>query len=314
MEKLSGPASSKTLQTTENLESSSSTHAFEVADPAAKPEMNIAKSPTPSAAAENPFTKLNVRPEASIKASTTVSNVTPVPGRMKRPRAESTEQSTTAQKRQVTAEESIEAYEDRILGSVFRITLDENRRVDASNHKLIYLPNLRKELVEENEPILFTKERLDSALLEAGSTIPHHKPILDYLLPCWKRIIKALKQLKNHADAKGTILREAKRICMSYCIFAVEMPSFFDDRPPNPTTDTLTPYLLFEASDDRGVCPNFLQEAVSRFPEDEQAKDMLTKAIAGMSYQLSNLTMNDNYKPYINVRLCVVIYPILKCS
>lgn len=42
-------------------------------------------------------------------------------------------------------------------------------------------------------------------------------------------------------------------------------------------------------------------EAVSRFSEDETVKPMLTKAVAGLSYQLSNMTMNDNYKPHINV-------------
>jgi hypothetical protein len=59
--------------------------------------------------------------------------------------------------------------------------------------------------------------------------------------------------------------------------------------------------LLFEAGEDKGVCPDFITEAVARFGEDETAKSMITKAVAGLSYQLSSMTMNDNYKPYINV-------------
>lgn len=74
-------------------------------------------------------------------------------------------------------------------------------------------------------------------------------------------------------------------------------------REPNVATDSLTPYLLFEAAEDKGICPDFLIEAVSRFEEDDTVKSMLTKAVSGLSYQLSNMTMNDNYKPYINVRL-----------
>jgi ubiquitin conjugation factor E4 B len=57
---------------------------------------------------------------------------------------------------------------------------------------------------------------------------------------------------------------------------------------------------LNDSEDERGVCHDFLTEAISRFDEDESVKPMFTKAVAGLSYQLSNLTMNDNYKPYVH--------------
>jgi ubiquitin conjugation factor E4 B len=99
--------------------------------------------------------------------------------------------------------------------------------VDSSGHKLIYLENLRRELEEENAPIRLSTDRLDSALLEACSSIPHNRSILDYLLPCWKRILKAQKGLRGHANSRDTILKEAKRLCMSNSIFAVEVPELF---------------------------------------------------------------------------------------
>lgn len=74
-------------------------------------------------------------------------------------------------------------------------------------------------------------------------------------------------------------------------------------REPNEETDTLVPYLLLEAEEDRGICPEFLAEAVARFDEDDSIRPMLTKAVAGISYQLATMTMNDNYKPY--VRVCI---------
>lgn len=64
-------------------------------------------------------------------------------------------------------------------------------------------------------------------ILEAASTIPNDKAVLDYLLPCWKRVVKAQKGLRGYASEKDAILKEAKRLCMSYCIFAVEMPDLF---------------------------------------------------------------------------------------
>jgi ubiquitin conjugation factor E4 B len=72
-------------------------------------------------------------------------------------------------------------------------------------------------------------------------------------------------------------------------------------RDPNPATDSLTPYMLHEPSEDKGIDGEFLTEAVVRFDEDDTVKHMITKAIAGLSLQLSSMTMNDNYKPYVNV-------------
>lgn len=45
----------------------------------------------------------------------------------------------------------------------------------------------------------------------------------------------------------------------------------------------------------------FLQEAVARFPDDDSLVDMFTKAMVDISTKLGKLTMNDNYKPHVNV-------------
>ncbi len=156
---------------------------------------------------------------------------------------------------------------------------------------------------------------LDSAILEAASQIPHNKPVLDYLLPCWKRTTRALKAARSHAnvrDASGrdAILKEARRLCMSNCIFAVTVPELFG-REPDPNTDSLTPYLLNDPEDEKGICNDFLTEAVSRFDEDDTVKPMLTKAVAGLSSGLSLITMNDNYKPYVLALKALTRFPAL---
>lgn len=45
----------------------------------------------------------------------------------------------------------------------------------------------------------------------------------------------------------------------------------------------------------------FLQEAVARFPEDDSLPDVFVKAMVDISTKLAKLTMNDNYKPHVNV-------------
>jgi len=105
--------------------------------------------------------------------------------------------------------------------------LDDGMPVDLSGHKLTFLSGVRQELKESGEQIRLSVSSLDSAILEAASKIPHDKPVLDYLLPCWKRTVRALKGLRGYSSAKCIALKEAKRLCMSNCIFAVTMPELF---------------------------------------------------------------------------------------
>jgi ubiquitin conjugation factor E4 B len=236
MEKLSGPPKTQGGQVAggDNGEPASSSRSSTPAapgasEPASKPKITIhpsnQSSPTSS---DNPFTKLGARPANGT--GTPPVRTSSDTGLLKRPRAESDEQKPSespAPRHKTPLDEDITTYENRILGQIFRITLDPDHRVDGSGHKLIYLPNLRRELEEENAPIRLSTDRLDSALLEACSSIPHNRSVLDYLLPCWKRIVKSQKGLRGYTNGRDAILKEAKRLCMSNCIFAVEVPELF---------------------------------------------------------------------------------------
>jgi ubiquitin conjugation factor E4 B len=63
----------------------------------------------------------------------------------------------------------------------------------------------------------------------------------------------------------------------------------------------LKPHLLLEPEDDRGVDFDFLTEAVRRFEEDDTVKPAFIAAVEEMSRDLMNMTLNDNYKPYVMV-------------
>lgn len=66
-------------------------------------------------------------------------------------------------------------------------------------------------------------------------------------------------------------------------------------------SNPLTPCLLVDPEDDRGICHDFLVEVVRRFGEDESIRDALLDAVEELSRQLATKTMNDNYKPYVLV-------------
>ena len=87
---------------------------------------------------------------------------------------------------------------------------------------------------------------------------------------------------------------------MSYCIFAITMPEAMFEQPPS-SVSPLKEHLLLDPEHDRGICHEFLSEAVSRFDEDETVKEALVTAVEEMSHDLAKMSMNDNYKPYVTV-------------
>lgn len=207
-------------------------------------------------------------------------------------------------------DESAEDFENRALSSIFRVTLDGDNKVDSSGHKLTFLPDVRQELEDSGEQVRLSVAGLDSILMEACSRVPHNKPILDYLLPCWKRILKSNRTLRGQASQKDVILKEARRLCVSSCIFALTVPELYG-RDEMSFRDTLVPHLLLDPEDEKGLCHEFLAEVVSRIDEDDTITPMFTKAVAELSNQLSRKTMNDDYKPYVQTLKSLTRFPVV---
>ncbi|KAL1996983.1 hypothetical protein VTN49DRAFT_7848 [Thermomyces lanuginosus] len=195
-------------------------------------------------------------------------------------------------------EESLESFEDRTLRSVFRITLNEDQKKDVHGHPLTYLPGVRGELEEQGAELRISVGILDQALLEAGTIAGGQRP-LDYLLPCWKRVQRLYKGFRkaHDDDPKYSVVQEARRLCISYCVFAITMPEMFGVE--STARSPLKPYLLLDSDDDRGIDPDFLTEAVKRFEEEEMLKPAFISAVEEMSRDLAGMTINDDYKPYM---------------
>lgn len=202
------------------------------------------------------------------------------------------------------APETFEDWADKTISQIFRFTLDEDRKTDVHGRPLTFLPGVRDEIREQdpNGPLRLSSDVIEQGILEAASAFPHDKPLMDYMLPCWKRVIQFRKSLRAGTPEKEGLLAEAKRMCMSYCLFAVTLPDLFG-REARADHDTLVPYLLRDMEHESGLCLDFLQEAVSRFAEDDSLPEIFVKAMVDISSRLSKLTMNDDYKPYVGVSL-----------
>jgi ubiquitin conjugation factor E4 B len=126
-------------------------------------------------------------------------------------------------KRVHVKEEPIEEWSNRVLSEVLRVTLDQTR----AGPKMTYLPNMADELREAGEPLKLNAQNVDTAILEAASSLPADKPLLDYLLPCFKRVVRTTITGRRLSSEQTAVLEEAKRLCLSNCVFALSMPEYF---------------------------------------------------------------------------------------
>ncbi|KAH9431338.1 hypothetical protein MCOR02_008633 [Pyricularia oryzae] len=266
------------------------------------------QTPTPAAAPaaprSQPAAKTAAEPATPASQGTKPQGVI-IP---KRPKSDVDLPAVRPQK--IQKQESPEDWADRTISHFFRVTLDPSRKTDVSGHPVTYLPNLASELQEdgandeaEGRKPLLSQDNLDGTILEAASAFPHNKPLLDYLLPCWKRILRFSKSPAMQRDPppeRLELVKEARRLCMSNALFALTVPDLFG-REENPRHDTLVPYLLKGMDNEAGVCLDFLAELVSRFDEDESYADILVRSMVDISAKVANMTMADDYRPGMNV-------------
>jgi ubiquitin conjugation factor E4 B len=258
--------------------------------PAPQPHTQPAQTP-------NPFAQLGVKTEAPPKPRI---NIKPKP-------AQPSSRVASPQPSAKTQEVSLEAWEDRVISGIFRITLDESRTQDAHGHKLYFASGAKSDLEDESRPLRFTIDMLDSVILEAASNQP--EGALEYLLSCWKRVSKQSKMMTNKNDPKFDIVKEARRLCFSYCMFAATMPDMFGEEAP--VQNALTDRLIMGPDDERGICYDFLTEASLRMGEDDTVKEAMVGAMEDLSRRLAQVSMIGDYKPYILILRVFIRFPPL---
>ncbi|KAJ3523066.1 hypothetical protein NM208_g12594 [Fusarium decemcellulare] len=275
-----------------------------------RPKINVTPSAPGSSSGSNPFTKLGVKSGAQSEPSSSTGSF-----RVNRKRLASEIDDAVSADRPSprptnSPAESDEAYADRTLSQIFRITVDPHNMTNSHGHRLIFLPSLNQELNDSGESLKLSVNTLDQALMEAAGTWPQDKPLMNYFLPCWKRAVKSSTQFKTTEGPRFEVHEEAKRLCMSSCLFALTMPDLYG-REPNPKHDTLMPFLLKGVQDDGGLCFNFIQEAIKRFDDDEAFPTLFNDAMVQISTKLGTMSMDEDYKPYIQALLTYTRFPPL---
>ena len=203
--------------------------------------------------------------------------------------------------------EPIEQWQDRTIRAIFRLSLDPNQTKDMHNQTLHGLPQLREELEAEGSSLLLNTDLLEQAIMEAGADLGKLTPH-EWLFGCWKRITRISKSVKERTpeNRKWTIISEARRLCMSWCILSITTPDVFGLNYDG--VIALADHLLADPDEDGGVCHDFLTEVTTRFDEDETIKDAFVGAVEDLSKRLAPLSMDSDYRRYTAMLRYLVRY------
>ncbi|KAL5615302.1 hypothetical protein BROUX41_005351 [Berkeleyomyces rouxiae] len=281
---------------------------------------------TPAEPAKTPRSNPGISSSSSIIKAAAAKPVIGTPGAKRRREAHgidsspSSEKTTAPPARRVAPVqlETMEDYTDRILQTILQATVDPEKRTLKSNPnvKLIFLPNLSAELSSGDLPLKLNTIILDSAILEGANLFSKNKPLLQYLLPAWSRA-QTLKRTptRDMTPEKMEVLEEAKRMCISNCMFALTMPMLFgresDDDDMNSSARFLAQHLILHPTDVGGIDDEFLKEAINRFDEVDGLSDVFAEALRIISSQVADMTMESDYRGHLNALLLYSKFPDL---
>ena len=207
---------------------------------ASKPRSDISGEPIPTSStpAPNPFAQLGLKASESDAKKIHISPA--VDGPQKSTDTHSVATPNIIPRAKTPVREPLEVWEHKTLSAIFRLTLSPETTTDGHGNKLHFVPGVLEDLKDQGGEIRLSLVQLEQAILEVASHQTDSTP-LKYLLGCWKRVVRQLRGSSFKAGVTGdpryNVLKEAKRICMSYCVFAATMPEMFGWVPCSPSLE-----------------------------------------------------------------------------
>ncbi|KTW29866.1 hypothetical protein T552_01070 [Pneumocystis carinii B80] len=189
------------------------------------------------------------------------------------------------------------AWESSTLSKILQVTLDLESHLKVPNY--MFLSNLRQELIDESLEPVISIDTLDRVILARLSMPSPNRPF-DYLVSCWKRAISVQKLIQKLPDAeeKLDVIKEAKRLFVSYLGLSITLPEMFElQHAPIDFANKL----LQELDTSDGIPFDFLRALVYQFDKEGTLTDLLGETTVELSRRLCQKTIMDDYQPYIKV-------------
>ena len=209
--------------------------------PATSSSSRSSPGPGPSLPKPPPEKSNSETPSKSVSsASSSVSLAQSQPPPTKRPASAANFNTAPAPRPRKVIQETLDEFCDNSLGRIFHVSVDPAKTKDVHGQPLLFLSSSSSELEESSSPLKLNIDNLDQYLFEAGSQWRSDRPLFDYFLPCYKRAAHAVSSLRNPTPEREVLLKEARRLAVSHCIFCLTIPDLYryEVSPEKPTTWT----------------------------------------------------------------------------
>ena len=132
---------------------------------------------------------------------------------------------TTARKPQRSPEE----IEDIILRKIFLVSLTDS---ESSDPRIVYLELTAAEILSESKELRLSRDLMERILIDRLSASATAEPPFQYLVGCYRRAYDESKKISSMKDPNlrsqlDSVIKQAKKLCISYCRIHLENPKLF---------------------------------------------------------------------------------------
>ncbi|KAL0377575.1 UNVERIFIED_CONTAM: putative ubiquitin conjugation factor E4 [Sesamum radiatum] len=126
--------------------------------------------------------------------------------------------------------------EDIILRKIFLVSLVDSMESDS---RIVYLEMSAAEILSEGKELKLSRELMERIIIDRLSgNFPAAEPPFQYLLNCYRRAYEEGKKIasmkdKNVRSEMESVVKQAKKLAVSYCRIHLGNPDMFPNNDTN---------------------------------------------------------------------------------
>ncbi|XP_045811335.1 probable ubiquitin conjugation factor E4 isoform X2 [Trifolium pratense] len=226
--------------------------------------------------------------------------------------------------------------EDIIIRKIFHVTItgESTTTTGVTDSRIVYLELTAAEILSEGKDLLLSRDVMERVLIDRLSgdfpTAGAENSPFQYLLGCYNRAHDEGKKIVNMKDKNlrsemETVVKQAKKLCVSYCRIHLANPELFASQNSNSGTgkSPLLPLIISECgggggmgvfgsgSDTGGVKspPGFLDEFF-RDPDFESLDRILKGLYEELRGNVVKISVLGNFQDSLRALLFLVRLPV----
>lgn len=217
--------------------------------------------------------------------------------------------------------------EDIIIRKIFHVTITGESTTDS---RFIYLELTAAEILSEGKDLLLNRDLMERVLIDRLSgdftTSGTGDSPFQYLIDCYNRAHDEGKKIANMKDKNlrsemETVVKQAKKLCVSYCRIHLANPELFASKNSNSNAGALLPLIISECGGGGGMGvfggggvgvkspPGFLDEFF-RDPDFESLDRILKGLFEELRGSVMKVSVLGNFQDSLRALLFLVRLPV----